>query len=230
AKKKTGILAFYESQTGKKLLTGVTGLGLALFTVVHMLGNLNYFISYDAYNVYAYKLASLGPLLWAAELGLLAFVLLHAVIGVTIYIRKRRARPKGYVKYKSAGGVSKQNAASRSMIITGIVLAVFLVFHLKAFKFGAYYETVVDGQVMRDLTILLEQKFASVWYVLGYVSVVVLLGLHLRHGVWSAFQSLGAIKPSLRPLLILIGIVVAIGVVVGFIALPIWIFVDAHFV
>lgn len=217
-----------NSPIGKKLITGITGLGLTFFVLMHMIGNLAMFSGDDAYNEYAHFLASLGPLLYAVEAGLLLFFLAHAVNGVKIWLGKRKARPQGYAVYRSAGGPSKQSASSRSMIITGIILLVFLVFHLISFKFGpggpgnadAAYVTVVDGVEMRDLARLVREKFATSWYTFGYTAIMLLLIVHLRHGVWSALQSLGAMRPSISPIVHAIGGLLGLGIGLGFIVMP----------
>ena len=104
------------SQVGRKILTGITGLGLVIFVLVHMTGNLSYFTGNDAYNAYSHFLMSLGPLLYVIEAGLLFFILLHAYLGISIFLGKRRARPEPYRRYRSVGGPSKQTISSRSMI------------------------------------------------------------------------------------------------------------------
>ena len=215
-----------SSQVGKKMLTGITGLGLTLFVLVHMGGNLSYFVGQDAYNTYAHKLMSLGPLLYVIELGLLAFFVFHIVLGINIYVGKRKARQTRYKTYKTVGGASKQSASSRSMIFTGIILGVFLVFHLFSFKYGTYYESteMVDGKPIRDLAKLVEEKFQSPLYAFGYTAVMLLLALHLRHGVWSAFQSLGATNPRLSPVIYTVGALFGLFIALGFIVLPLWIF------
>ena len=215
---------FLFSQVGRKVLTGLTGLGLTFFVLVHMVGNLAYFTGDDAYNSYSHFLLSLGPLLYVIEAGLALFFLIHAYVGISIYLEKRKARPQGYKRYKSAQGPSKQSVSSRSMIVTGLILLVFIVVHLKAFKFGTYYDTAVDGTQMRDLARLVTEKFQSPWYTFGYFGVMLLLGIHLRHGVWSALQSLGASQPRLSPLIYTIGFILAIMIAVGFLTLPLWIF------
>ena len=216
----------FTSQVGRKILTGITGLGLTFFVIIHMAGNLSYFAGNDAYNAYAHKLLSLGPLLYAVELGLLAFFVFHIVLGVSIALGKRQARKEGYKRYKSVGGQSKQSLSSRSMIVTGVILGVFLVLHLISFKFGTYYESaeLIDGEPVRDLAKLLNEKFQSPLYAFGYSGVMLLLALHLRHGVWSAFQSLGATNPRLTPLIYTIGTLLGILIAVGFFILPLWIF------
>lgn len=220
-------VAFFSSSIGKKYLTGVTGIALVLFVIVHLLGNLSLYANDggEAFNAYADFLTGFGTLFYIVEIGLFAFILLHAAIGVTIWLGKRRARPEGYVKYKSVGGPSKQSLSSRSMIITGVILFVFLVIHVLTFRFGTYYETTLsDGSTVRDLYTLVVEKFQSPVYTFGYVAVMVLLGLHLRHGIWSALQSLGAMRPRLSPLIYSAALVLAILLAVGFLLLPLYVF------
>jgi succinate dehydrogenase / fumarate reductase cytochrome b subunit len=110
------------------------------------------------------------------------------------------------------------------MILTGIVVLIFVGVHLKSFKYGPHYSTEVDGVVMRDLHRLVVQKFSRVEYVAGYVVAMVFLGFHLRHGFWSAFQSLGVHHPRFTPVIYGTGVVLAILLAAGFIVLPVWIF------
>ncbi len=222
--KASAIRSLFSSPVGKKVLTGITGLGLTLFVLMHVSGNLSYFKSSDAYNTYSHFLLSLGPLLYAVELGLVAFFAVHAVQGIRIFLGKRKARAHGYKTYASKGKPSMQSLSSRSMIVTGILLLLFLLIHLKTFKYGAYYETIVDGVPMRDLARLLTETFQSPFYTFGYVAIMVLLGIHLRHGFWSAFQSLGAMNPRLTPVVYGLGVAIALIVAVGFLVLPLWIF------
>lgn len=222
--KAPAIRSLFSSPVGKKVLTGITGLGLTAFVLMHVSGNLSYFQSSAAYNTYAHFLMSLGPLLYAVELGLVAFFVVHAVLGIRIFLGKRRARLQGYKSYATKGKPSMQTLSSRSMIVTGILLLLFLVFHLKTFKYGTYYETVVDGVPMRDLARLLTETFQSPLYTFGYVAIMLLLGVHLRHGFWSAFQSLGAMNPRLTPFVYGLGVVIALLIAIGFLVLPLWIF------
>ena len=131
------LIAAFRSPVGKKVLTGLTGLGLTVFVLIHMLGNLSY-LSGDpnAYNNYADTLLSLGPVLYLIELGLVAFFVIHIVIGINIYLRKRKARDIGYQKYQRVGRPSMQTISSRTMILTGVIVLVFLVIHLISFKYG----------------------------------------------------------------------------------------------
>ena len=219
------------SPVGKKLLTGITGIALALFVLVHMIGNLGYFSSNpDAYNKYSdFLLHGTGPLIYVIEVILLAAFLVHAYIGVKIWQGKRAARKQGYASFESAGRPSMMSFSSRTMIITGIVLLVFTVVHLMSFKFGpglgeGYVSTLDDGSQIRDLKRLVTERFQSPLYTFGYLAVMILLGFHLRHGVWSAFQSLGAMNPRLTPVIYVVGTIFAILIAVGFFVLPLYIF------
>lgn len=221
-----------RSPIGKKLITGITGLGLVVFVLEHMIGNLAMFSGNDAYNEYAHFLMSLGPVLYVLEAGIVAFFVFHIVNGIQIWMGKRKARPVGYDTYRSAGKPSQQSASSRSMIITGSILGIFLVVHLFSFKFGpggpgnadAAYVANVGGEEMRDLAKLVREKFSSPLYTFGYTFVMVLLIAHLRHGIWSALQSLGAMRPSLTPLVYGIGAVIGGLIGLGFLALPLAIY------
>lgn len=216
-----------RSPVGRKILTGLTGLIWVGFVIIHMLGNLGYFAGGDAYNEYSNLLLGLGPLLYLVELVLLASIIIHAVIGIGIYVRKRQARKQDYVEYRTSGLPSRQTPSSRTMIFTGVVLLVFLFIHLDSFKFGTEYVTTVDGQQMRDLYRLVEEKFQSPYYAFGYTAVMLLLGFHLRHGIWSAFQSLGAMNRHLTPIVYVLGTILAIGIAAGFLILPLYIFFSA---
>ncbi len=214
----------YRSPIGKKIVTGITGLGLTVFVLEHMIGNLEFLFSDAGYNEYSHFLISLGPVLWVVEIGLLLFVIFHITVGINIALGKRRARGPGYLKYETAGAPSRQTISSRSMIVTGIILGGFLVIHLLSFKYGTYYETTVDGVVMRDLAALMREKFAHPGYAFGYPVLVLILTLHLRHGIWSAFQSLGATKPSLTPIIYTLGGLVGLLIGIGFLVVPIAIY------
>ena len=218
------LFAALNSPVGRKILTGVTGIGLVLFVIAHMAGNLSYLFGAEAYNLYAHKLMSLGGLFYAIEILLALCFLLHAYLGIVITIRNRQARPDGYKQFKSAGGASRLSWSSRSMIVTGVIILIFLVLHLNSFKFGTYYSVEINGEQMRDLYRLMSEKFQDPIYAFGYPAVMILLGLHLRHGVWSAFQSLTLSNPKLSAILYPLGLILGTGVAVGFIVVPLYIY------
>jgi len=237
------LVTAFQNSVGRKILTGVTGIALTLFLISHLSANLTLFAldstslasGDNAFNRYALFLKDLGFLLYIVEFGLLAIFLIHAYLGVAIYLRKRKARPEAYEKYKSRGGVSKQGFSSRTMIITGTVLFLFVGMHLKTFKFGpgwnsepAYtVEVQANGNTveMRDLSKLTVEIFQNEIYVAVYMGIMLLLGFHLRHGIWSALQSLGANNKSLTPIIYSIAGLVGILIALGFFILPIYLYI-----
>lgn len=214
-----------KSQIGRKILTGITGIGLIIFSIIHLIGNLTIFGAEQSFNQYTYKLESLGWILYTLEAGLAICFLLHAYIGISIWWNRRRNRPEGYVKYQTKGGPSHMSWASRSMAFTGIVLLVFLVIHLASFKFGdTSMVELPNGEMGRDLKALVISSFQSPWYAFGYTFVMILLGFHLKHGFWSAFTSLTMKHKKYSKTIYGVGIVVAILLAVGFLFLPLYIY------
>lgn len=213
------------SSVGKKILMALTGLAMIIFLIEHLSGNLLLFNKNpDPFNKYSHFLISFGWIIIVAELILIAILIFHIVSGVSVFLGKKKARPVSYKKTANAGGPSKKTISSTTMIYTGILIFVFLAIHLKTFKFGSYYTTNVDGVEMRDLYRLVIEVFQKPGYVIWYVAAMAFLGFHLRHGFWSAFQSLGAYHPRYMPIIYAIGIIVAIVLAVGFLGIPIWIY------
>jgi len=224
------LMTALTSPVGRKVLTGVTGIGLVAFVIAHMIGNLTY-LSPDehAYNTYAYKLISLGWIFYTIEILLALCFILHAVVGISIQVRRRKARPIGYKKYKSAGSPSHQGYSARSMIVTGMILLAFLVLHLISFKYGpgqaeGYSVTLPSGEEVRDLRRLMTEKFQEPLYAFGYPIIMLLLGMHMRHGVWSALQSLGMMSRRLSPLVYTLAAVLGALVAIGFLFVPLYIY------
>ena len=217
-------IKFYNSSIGKKIITGITGLGLSFFILFHMTGNLVLFTNATAYNQLAHFINSWGILIDLIEFILLGLLIFHAAIAISIQINKQQARLINYDRLKSAGNPSKQSISSRTMIFTGLLLLVFLVFHLLTFKFGKYYSTVINGVEMRDLARLVIEKFQSPVYTFSYVGVMIFLGFHLRHGVWSAFQSIGTMNARFSPLIYTFALILAVLIASGFIVLPLAIY------
>jgi succinate dehydrogenase / fumarate reductase cytochrome b subunit len=215
------------SQVGRKMITGITGFGLMLFIVIHLIGNLLLLApSPDLFNLYAKKLHDLGPLLIIAELGLLSFFGLHAWTGISIFLKRKQAKPVGYAIEASGGKPSKKTLSSMTMAITGGILLVFLVLHIAQFKFGAFdakeYDPVtIHGKQMEDLYSRVADAFSNKLIVVMYVGVMAMLGMHLRHGFWSAFQSLGAVNPRLTPVIYTLGVFIAIILAIAFMLIPI---------
>lgn len=215
-----------RSQVGRKILTGITGILLSIFIIFHLIGNLTLFGSEHAFNIYSHTLHSMGWLLYVFEFGLLLVFLVHAYIGIAIYLRKRKRRPVGYEEYSTMGEPSKQTFSSRSMIFTGIILLIFTITHVATFKFGDTQMITVNGTEMKDLKALVIDTFQNPWYVLYYIVVMVLLGFHLRHGFWSAFTSLTMKAGTKRSaVMYTVGAIFAILMAVGFLFIPFYIYV-----
>ncbi len=214
----------FRSSVGRKWLNGLTGVLLLGFIVEHLLGNLYLLQGPDAFNGYVALLSGFGELLYVAEAALALLFLAHAVMGVSVFIDKKKARPEGYALLRGVGGPSRQTLSSRSMIVTGTLLFAFLVWHLLTFRFGPHYTVVLDGNEVRDLYTLVIETFAKPAYTVSYEIIMILLGLHLRHGFWSAFHTLGVNNPKYARPIYAIGILFAIVIAVGFLAIPPYIY------
>ncbi|HKL19520.1 MULTISPECIES: succinate dehydrogenase cytochrome b subunit [Rhodohalobacter] len=219
------LLQAATSQVGRKILTGLTGIFLVLFIIFHLGGNLAIFGEADAMNRYSMTLHNLGPLLWIARIGLLAVFVIHAWIGISIWFKKRKARPNKYEVYSSKGGPSKQSLSSRSMAFTGVVLLIFVVIHVNTFALGETGTVVIDGQETHDIKTLVIDTFqSSAVYSFGYAFVMLLLGTHLGHGIWSAFTSLGMKSKKTSAIVYTLGGIFAVVFAVGFLFIPIYIY------
>jgi succinate dehydrogenase / fumarate reductase, cytochrome b subunit len=219
------LLQAATSQVGRKILTGATGIFLVLFILFHLGGNLAIFGEPDAMNRYSMMLHDFGPLLWVARIGLLVVFVIHAWIGISIWLHKRKARPEKYHVYSSKGGPSKQSLSSRSMAFTGVVLLIFVVFHLNTFAFGDMETILIDGRETHDVKSLVIDTFQnSAFYAFGYAFVMLLLGTHLGHGIWSAFTSLGLSSKKASAAVYTVGSILAVILAIGFIFIPIYIY------
>jgi len=214
------------STVGRKYVMAVTGLIWAGFLATHLIANF-LLLAPDggaAFNLYAHKLAELGPLLWVAEGFLLVAMVVHIYNAAMVTLAKRAARSHRYAVSANAGGKSRKTLASISMVYTGAVIGIFLVVHIWMFKFGADYQTVVDGVAMRDLKKLVVETYENPAKAGAYMVVMAVLGLHLRHAIWSAFQSMGLSSPKWMGVVEKAGLAFAIAVSAGFFILPLAIF------
>ena len=214
-------LSYVSSTIGSKKIMALTGLIWSGFVFAHMAGNLLMFVGPDAYNAYGHAIVT-NKLIYAAEAVLVSMLLLHIVYALVLTLRNRAARPDRYMR--TPNGDKGASAASRSMIFHGVVLLVFVVLHLITFKYGPYYETIVDGVKMRDLFRLIVEKFADPGYVVWYVFALLLLGFHLSHGFASTLQSLGLNNSRYEELVKCVGWGYAALVCLGFISQPIYVF------
>ncbi|HLH03685.1 MAG TPA: succinate dehydrogenase cytochrome b subunit [Bryobacteraceae bacterium] len=208
-------IRFWESTNGQKAIMAVTGIVLLLFVFFHMLGNLQFFEGREQINFYGAALRRFPEALWAARVILLVSVVLHIWSSVKLAVRKNGARPTGYTARKNINS----SYASRTMYWSGPILLAFIIYHLLHLTAGAIQPggAFVEGDVYGNLV-----KGFSVWYVsLWYIISMILLGLHIRHGAWSLFQSLGMNHPRHTPLLKKLAMLFAVVVVLGYVAIPV---------
>ena len=210
-----------SSSIGTKLLIGATGLLLFAYLLLHLAGNLMVFAGQETFNHYAHALSS-NPLVVPAELALLAFFLVHVYKAVTMWTKNRAARPVAYEEKAWAGHTSRKSLASTTMIWTGLVILTFVIVHVAHIKYGAWYQ--IGDPPIRDLYRTEVEVFTSPVWVGFYVVCMALIGFHLRHGISSAFQSLGASHPVYTKRLVALGTVVAILIAGGFAIIPIWVY------
>jgi succinate dehydrogenase / fumarate reductase, cytochrome b subunit len=210
-----------SSTVGNKLLIGLTGLGLFLYLVTHLVGNAIIFAGPDAFNGYAHALTS-NPAIVVIEFGLLLLFLIHIYKAVTNYLKNQAARPEGYATKAYAGHTSRKSLSSSTMIVTGILVAVFVIIHVKQFRFGSYY-LVTDADV-RDLFRTEVEIFSNPLWVGFYVLATLLTGLHLRHGIASGFQSIGLDHPKYTRRVTTWSLVLAVLICGGLAFIPVWVY------
>jgi len=216
-------LRVFSTSVGTKLLIGVTGLGLFLYLVVHIAGNLIVFFGPAIFNRYSHALLS-NPLVPVIEIGLVIIFLIHIFKTAKMYFANQQARPVRYIQKKYAGAPSRKSFSSSTMIFSGLWLLMFVIIHVRTFKYGTEYEAPgVTG--MRDLYRLEMENFANPLALVFYVVSMLVVGSHLWHGVSSAFQSLGADQPRWTPRVLVAGKVMAVLVAGAFMAIAVW----AHF-
>ena len=209
------------SSVGTKLLIGLTGLFLVAFLAFHLFGNLLLFLGPEKYNEHAHALIS-NPLVIPAELGLVALFLLHAIKAALNFVDNRAARRTSYETKTWARGPSRKSWASTTMIVSGIIVFLFVPLHLVTFKYGPDYASTEAG--VRDLYRLLIEVFQSPFYVTYYVLSMIIVGLHLRHGIWSSLQSLGLIPDRWTRIVAAACYGLALAIGAGYVLIPLYIF------
>ncbi len=167
----------------------VSGFFLLLFVVGHMLGNLTIFAGADAINSYAAKLRSLGPLLWAERLFMLAMLAIHVYLGTVLTLENRAAKPGTSVRQRWL----RATFAGRSMIWTGLLLLAFIVYHLLQFTFHATPGVLasVDDRGRFNVFAMVVDAFRTASVAVVYLAAMVVLLLHVTHGAQSFIQALG---------------------------------------
>lgn len=208
------LAAFYQSTIGKKIIMAMTGLIGVGFLISHVASNLLYFRDPRHLDEYGAMLRSLGPLLWLARLGLVVAVVLHVLMAVQLTARKRAARPVAYQKRDP----QTSTWGSRTMFVGGLLLLAFIVFHLLHFTLGVVTPGFTFHEGMPSLNVA--EGFQSWPVVAFYVLAMVFLGLHLYHGAWSSFRTIGATGASPNPLRRPLAALIAIAIALGFAIIP----------
>jgi succinate dehydrogenase / fumarate reductase cytochrome b subunit len=202
-----------STSVGKKQLMAVTGMLFLVFLGTHLLGNLSIYGGPEAFNAYAHGLHQLGKILVVAEIGLVVCLAIHVFLAVLLWLENRRARPVPYAVDKSGG--NGRTFSSVTMPYTGLFILVFVIVHLAGMS-----HHIVD-QSRRTIFQIAGSLFASPLILGFYVFSMIVVALHVRHGLWSAFQSVGLNHPKYMPFIRGLSLAYAILVGVGFGMLPV---------
>lgn len=212
---------FWDSTNGKKAVMAVTGCILFLFVIGHLIGNLQVFEGPDKINAYGRLLRVEPLLLWVVRLVLLGCVVMHIWASVSLGLRKMAARPVGYAGRKNVNS----DYASRTMYWSGPIVLAFIIYHLLDLTGGVARpgSTFVEGNVYHNMIADFQVWYVSAWYIFA----MILLGMHLRHGLWSMFQSLGFNHPRHTGILKKTALAIAVIITAGYISIPVSILAGA---
>jgi succinate dehydrogenase / fumarate reductase cytochrome b subunit len=203
----------FISSAGKKQIMAVTGLGFCLFLATHLVGNLTLYGGRDFFLSYVDHLHALGYLVTAAEIGLIVCAVVHICTGLLLFLENNRARPVSYAVKKGAGG---STLGSTTAPYTGLLILVFIIVHLLTFR-------LLDKTGTNDY-LLLTRTFDHFGWALFYVVGVVIVAVHVSHGFWSGFQTLGLNHPKYMPFIRKVSVIYSVVVGAGFASIPIFIF------
>jgi len=200
------------SSIGKKLMMALTGLAFCGFLTGHLAGNLTIYGGQNAFNAYAKHLHSLGPLLTLAEWGLVILAVIHIFTGLTLFYQNTIARGSRYAVNKKGGG---RTIGSATMPYTGVLLLIFVIVHLINFHFVDKSNTTIFQ--------IVSETFTNPLWVVIYVVAMIVAAVHVSHGFWSAFQSIGANHPKYMPIIMVLSILFSLAIAFGFGLLPLYI-------
>ena len=212
-----------KNSVGRKLVMALTGFCMAGFVVVHLVGNTAIFLGPEAINFYATKLKSLGPLLWVARGGLLAILAAHIFFGITLTLENNKAKPQNYaVKKRQATTLS-----SETMIYSGLLILAFVVYHLLHFTVRVTNPDIseaVDALGQHDVFFMVVSSFQMIAISAIYIAAMVVLFFHVRHGIHSLIQTFGLNDDKTIPLFKNASLGVAAVLALGFISIPLLIY------
>jgi succinate dehydrogenase / fumarate reductase cytochrome b subunit len=204
---------FLTSTIGQKTVMATTGVVLFGFVVVHMLGNLQVYIGATKLNAYAETLRSTPALLWTTRVVLLVSVLAHAIFGMRLTRLRSEARPVGYRMKKNV----KSSVSSRTMAVSGLLIFFFVVYHLLHLTLGTAHPSFDEANVYGNVV----TGFRVVPAALAYIVAMVGLGVHLHHGVWSMFQSVGVGHPRWNAAVRRVASLAAAGIALANVSIPV---------
>jgi len=214
------LVRLVKSSVGKKYLMAITGIGLFLFVIGHMIGNLQVFLGPEAINRYGHFLQTTPEILWPARVGLLAFVFIHVAAGIALVIENRQARDRQYEVTR----IVDASQASRTMLLSGCVIFSFVVFHLAHYtlmtlhpEFRNLHDAAGRHDIYRMLVVGFQNEAVSVFYVIS----IGLLCWHLSHGVGAMFQSLGLKNEVYAKRIDYFAQIAAIIIFFGYVSVPI---------
>ena len=219
------IKSIFQSSLGKKYLMAISGFFLFLFVIAHLVGNLQVFLGPEAINRYGHFLQSNLELVWPARIALLVLLLVHIWAATKLSLENKAARPVGYAVFQPKGSTY----ASRTMLMSGIIAFVFIVYHILHYTAqvqyinltGQSFLTFLDPEKRHDIFKMMVVGFSKGWVSAFYILGVGLLCLHLSHGASSMFQSLGWKNDAYRPFLDKAARVVAVLIFLGYSSIPI---------
>ena len=214
-------LSIVQISVFQKYLMGLTGLGLAFFVLAHMLGNLLIFAGDKAYNLYMHQMVNMKASV-IIQVGLLASFLLHIILALILSVKNYFSRSEKYVR--QASGWKATAWYQKTLVAQGAVILVFVILHLITFKFGVHYEINYEGKTVRNLFQLVMEVFQKPVMVVWYLIALLILFIHLFHGLSSSFQSLGLNHPRFNKSIKNISFIYAVLVTIGYISLPLYIF------
>jgi len=208
-----------NSSIGMKWTMGLTGLLLFLFVLAHMIGNLQIYGPPELINQYAVNLRAMGPLLWVARIGLATLFVVHVASAIRLSQLNRAARPVPY----AVTSPQVSGYASRTMLMGGLILLGFLLYHLAHFTLGLTNPeqfNLHDAQGRHDVYAMVVLGFRQPLISAIYILAMIPLVMHLSHGISSAFQTLGANSPKYQPLLRALGPVLGAVIFIGNVSIP----------
>lgn len=211
------VLALWRTSVGKKAVMAVTGVIMVAYLITHVLANLLIFQGRDKINAYSRFLHGTGGALWAARLVLFVSIVLHIVAAVQLTARRQAARP---VRYAAGRRPQVSTFASRTIRWGGVLILVFLVYHILHFTLGTVHPSFIEGDPYHNVATGFRNPLVVVFYEIAMAAV----GLHLYHGIWSSGRTLGVSAPSPRPLRRQLALALGVLVWAGFAVIPLAVF------